>query len=729
MPRGFPFYKQLDQMDCGASCLRMIARHYKKFFPLDYLRELTYQDREGVSLKGISDAAEHIGFHTLAVKISYQRLLKDIPIPCIAHWRQDHFVVVYKVTKSHVWIADPAAGKFKITKREFLEGWISDHQEGEDVGVLLLLEPTPEFYEKEDAKINKGGFKYLFAYFRKYSKLIFQLVLSLLIGSLLQLVLPFLMQAMVDYGINKQDFNFVWLVVIAQIILYISQTSVELIRSWILLHIGSRVNINLISDFLLKLMRLPLRFFETKLTGDLLQRIIDNQRIEQFLTSTSLMTFFSLFNFVVFGIVLFIYNTLIFGVFVLGTLLYLGWVTLFMRKRRELDFKRFDQEAENQNKIIQLIEGIQDIKIHNAEKSLRWSWERTQAKLFRIKLQYLQIDQGQTTGARFINELKNIIISFLAAKAVIDGQMTLGMMLAVLYIIGQLNAPVEQILRFIQSAQNAKISLERLNEIHINNKEESIEGKISILPQSGDLWLENVSFQYSGPNSPQVLKNLNLYIPEGKTTAIVGTSGSGKTTLIKLLLNYYNPTSGTIKLGDFNLSNIQHKIWRSKCGVVLQDSYIFYDTIAKNIALGEEIIDKKKLMHATKVANIQSFVDTLPLGFNTKVGKNGVGLSQGQKQRILIARAIYKNPDYIFFDEATNALDAYNEMMIMDNLQEFFDQKTVIIVAHRLSTVKNADNIIVLESGEIIEQGSHADLTKQKGAYYYLVKNQLELGV
>ncbi|MEM9822445.1 MAG: ATP-binding cassette domain-containing protein, partial [Bacteroidota bacterium] len=539
---------------------------------------------------------------------------------------------------------------------------------------------------------------------------------------------PFMMQALVDVGISQQDYNFIVVILVAQLILFFSQISVEFIRAWILLHIGVRINISLISDFLIKMMKLPIKFFDTKMTGDILQRIYDNQRVENFLASASLITIFSMVNFIIFGFVLFHYDLTIFLIFLFATLAYLIWIVLFLEKRKEYDYRRFDQLAENQSNLIQLIGGVQEIKLHNAEKEKRWAWERIQAKLFRLSLKTLKLDQWQRFGGSMINESKNIIISFYAAKAVIEGRMTLGGMLAVQYIIGQLNGPIEQLVDFIRSAQDAKISLERMNEIHVREDEETPGQNIGILPENGDLTFDNVSFQYGGPHSPQILKNLNLIIPEGKTTAIVGTSGSGKTTMLKLLLNFYQPTSGSVRLGDISLSNVQNRLWRSKCGVVMQNGFIFSDTIAKNIALGDTKIDKRRLLEAVKVANIQTFIEALPLTYNTKIGEDGIGLSQGQKQRLLIARAAYKNPEYIFFDEATNALDAYNEMIIMENLEEFFKNKTVIVVAHRLSTVKNADNIIVLEAGEIVEQGNHEELTALKGAYFYLVRNQLELG-
>ncbi len=728
MPKNFPFYQQLDAMDCGATCLRMIARHFGRYYSLEYLRELTYMGKQGVSLLGISDAAEHIGMQSLAVKTTYDRLAKDIPTPCIAHWNQDHFVVVYKVNKNHVWIADPAAGKFKLTREEFIENWASDVEDGEKFGVLLLLETTPEFYEYEGEGINKSGFGYLFSYFRKYRGLILQLILGLFLGSILQLIFPFLLKSIVDVGISTEDVRFITLIVIAQFVLFLTQTGIDYFRSWILLHIGVRVNISLISDFLIKLTKLPLRFFDTKMTGDLMQRISDHERVQRFLSSTTLVTIFSFINFIVFGLILLVWNKTIFLIFLSGTLLYLGWVFLFMSWRRDLDYKRFDQSAENQGNLIELINGMQEIKLHNAEKQKRWAWERIQARLFRTSMSALRIEQFQRSGAVFINETKNLLMIFLVAKSVTEGVMSLGMLVGIQYIIGQLNNPINRLVEFIRSMQEAKISLERMNEIHTKEDEENVEEKITILPEYGDLVLDKISFQYNGPHSPMVLRNVNLRIPKGKITAIVGTSGSGKTTMLKLLLNFYEPTDGSIRLGDINLANLHNRLWRSKCGVVMQDGFIFNDSIARNIALGDEIINKGKLLQAVKVANIQNFVESLPLGYNTKIGQEGLGLSQGQKQRLLIARAVYKNPEYIFFDEATTALDAYNEMIIMENLEEFFYGRTVVIVAHRLSTVMNADNIIVLEGGEIVEQGTHEELTYIRGAYYQLVRNQLELG-
>ncbi|HAF28700.1 MAG TPA: ABC transporter ATP-binding protein [Bacteroidales bacterium] len=735
----FPNYKQLDAMDCGPTCLRMIAKHYGKSYSLQNLRDKSYITREGVSMLGISDAAEAIGFRSMGVRITFDQLVNEAPLPCVAHWNQNHFVVVYKIKKISpnpfrkggvfVYVSDPARGLIKFTKEEFENAWANTKEDGEEKGLCLLLEPTPDFYKADDEKLNKSGFKFLFSYLRPYKKIIVQLFLGLLLGSLLQLIFPFLTQSIVDKGINNQNLDFVTLIIIAQLVLIFSRTIVEFIRSWILLHLGTRINISLISDFLIKLMKLPVSFFDTKMIGDIIQRIGDHKRIESFLTSSTLNILFSFINLIIFGIVLLYYSINIFLIFLAGSFLYTAWVYLFMKKRRDLDNRRFAQMSSNQSNVIQLITGMQEIKLNNCEKQKRWEWENIQARLFKVNMASLSLSQYQQAGGVLINEVKNVAITFIAAKSVIDGNMTLGMMLAVQYIIGQLNSPINQMITFLQSTQDAKISLERLGEIHQKENEESDEEpKIDILPEHRELNLNNIFFQYEGPHSPFVLDDVNLNIPEKKITAIVGTSGSGKTTLIKLLLGFYNPTKGKINLGDLYLNNVSNRMWRDKCGVVMQDGFIFSDSIANNISVMDEFPDRERLLHAVKVANIQEFIESLPLGYNTKIGQNGVGLSQGQKQRILIARAVYKNPEFIFLDEATNALDANNERTIMENLDQFFKGKTVVIVAHRLSTVKNADQIVVLEKGKIVELGTHTELAKKKGVYYELVKNQLELG-
>ncbi len=728
----FPFYKQLDSADCGAACLRMVAMHYGRHYTFEYLRQLSYLDRDGVSLSGISDAAEKIGLRTLGVKVGFRRLGDDIPLPCVAHWQQDHFVVVYKVQNGKVYVADPKVGKIQYNEQEFMNSWLSDVVNTEPQGVLLLFETTSEFYQKEGETRQSvpTGLAFFWPYLSQYRKLIVQLMLGLVIGSLIQLAFPFMMQALVDKGVQLNDINFVYLILIAQGMLFAGQMAVEFIRGWILLHIGARVNISFVSDFLIKLMRLPVSFFDSRMTGDLLQRIYDNERVERFLTSASLQTLFSIVSLVVLGFVLLHYNPVIFLVFFAGSIVYFSWIAFFLQRRRALDNQRFEQLAENQNMLMQMVNGMQEIKLHNAQRLKRWAWERTQAKLFKVNVKYLATNQIQRAGAAFINEGKNIVISVLAAKGVIEGEMTLGMMLAVQYIIGQMNAPLESLVQFVIQAQEARISLERMGEIQNTNDEESNEAaQVNVLPANGNLSMQGVSFRYGGPYDPWVLRNVNVVIPEGKTTAIVGPSGSGKSTLLKLLLNFYQPTEGSVRIGEVSLGSLNPKLWRNYCGVVMQDGYLFYDTIARNIALGDENVDRRRLLYAANMANIQSFVESLPSGYNTKTGNEGTGLSQGQRQRILIARAIYKDPQYLFFDEATNALDAHNERSIMQNMYQAFQQKTVVVVAHRLSTVRNADNIIVLDRGEVVEQGTHEQLTARKGVYYNLVREQLELGV
>ena len=727
----FPHYRQLDAMDCGPTCLRMVTKHHGKNFSLQKLRASSRITREGVSLLGISEAAENIGMRTMGVRISFEQLITEAPLPCVVHWSQNHFVVLHKVSrkggKTILHVADPAESLITYTEEEFKKQWLSTQTEGEEKGIALLIEPSPDFYKQKEDEIDKSSFKFLFSYLRPYKKYIGQLLLALLTGSLLQLIFPFLTQSVVDFGIANNNINFIYLVLAAQLVLFTAQKVSDIIRSWILLHISTRINISLISDFLIKLMKLPVSFFDTKMTGDLMQRIDDHSRIENFLTSTSLSIVFSVFNLIIFSGVLLFYSVKIFGVFVLGSIFYGVWIYFFMEKRRKLDFKRFQQLSANQSNVIQLIQGMQEIKLNNSERTKRWEWERIQAAIFKVSVKSLSLDQYQQTGSAFINEIKNIFISFLAASAVIKGEMTLGMMLAVQYIIGQMNSPITQMIGFMRSAQDAKISLERLGEIHQKEDEEKPEDEKE-LPENKDIRLENVSFSYSGLPSEYVLKNINLTIPANKTTAIVGTSGSGKTTLLKLLLSFYPPNKGDIKIGGMLLENYSIRYLREQFGSVMQDGFIFSDTISGNISISDERVDTKKLSHAAEMANIKEFVEGLPLRYNTKIGSDGTGISQGQKQRILIARAIYKNPQFILFDEATNSLDANNERIIMENLNTFFQGKTAVVVAHRLSTVKNADKIIVLEKGELVEEGTHAELSTLKGEYYRLVKNQLELG-
>ena len=717
-------------MDCGPTCLRMIAKHYGRSISLEKLRSISETTRAGSSLQGISLAAEQIGFRTMGVKIDFNNLAENAPLPCVVFWNERHFVVVYKIKTNTVYVADPAHGLLTYSKAEFIANWIGAHAtEQTEEGIALLLEPTPKLTQKEsdDVAPSTQGFRFLFRYLKGYRKLMVQLGIGLFIVSLLQLIFPFLTQSVVDIGIQNKDLPFLYLVLVGQLFVFFGRTTVEIIRGWILLHLSTRINISLVSDFLIKLMKLPLAFFDVKMTGDIMQRINDHQRIEQLLTNQTLNVLFSLFNLVVFSIVLAIYNVPVFLIFLVGSVLYFAWVSFFLKKRKDLDHKRFSQLSDERNKIMELIQGMQEIKLHNAERKKRWGWEQLQVRLFRIQTSSLSLEQWQSNGANFINELKNILISFFTAKLVIDGQLTLGMMLSITYIIGQLNAPIGQFLGFIFSWQDAKISLERLAEIHNKeNEEPALENLAHELPENKTLSIENVSFRYTGA-ATNVLENISFTIPENKITAIVGASGSGKTTLMKLLLRFYEPTEGKLKIGESELNTIRQYTWRAHCGSVMQDGFLFNDTIANNIAVADEYVDKTKLKKAAHIANIREFVDSLPLNFNTKIGSDGMGISGGQKQRMLIARAVYKDPKFLFFDEATSALDANNEKVIMENLNAFFEGRTAVVIAHRLSTVKNADQIIVLDHGKIIEQGTHLELIALKGSYYHLVKNQLEL--
>ncbi|MFV8334710.1 peptidase domain-containing ABC transporter [Flavobacterium sp. RSP29] len=735
----FPNYIQADSKDCGPNCLKIISKHYGKTINIQELRDFSETTREGSNLLFLSDAAEKIGFRTLGVKLSSKKL-DEAPLPCILHWSKEHYVVLYKIKKGSYFISDPGFGLIEYDQKDFIKFWVGNNaEETTEEGIVLLLEPTPKFYQNEfDADENNVfGFSLLAKYIFPYKSFITQLIIGLIAGSILQLVFPFLTQSIVDVGIQNRNIHFIYLVLFAQLFLFFGKTALEFIRSWILLHLSSRINISLISDFFIKLMNLPISFFDVRMTGDIMQRINDHHRIERILTTSSLNVLFSMINMVIMGGVLAYYNLQIFAVFFLGSFFYFLWVILFLKRREKLDYKRFAETSQEQSKVIELINGMQEIKLHNAEKQKRWGWEYVQARLFKVSMKGLILEQTQTIGSNFINELKNIIIIFLSAKLVIDGEITLGMMMAISSIVGNLNGPIVQLISFIREVQDAKISLARLSEIH-QKEDETQQGvhQAHDIPKDCKIVIKNLSFRYIGSDIP-VLDNLNLVIPAHKITAIVGTSGSGKTTLMKLLLKFYEPNSGAINLTPAQLKgegvgadlrNLAQKAWRANIGAVMQEGFIFNDTIANNIAIGVDFIDKKRLVYAADVANITEYIDGLPLGYNTKIGMEGVGMSTGQKQRLLIARAVYKNPEMLFFDEATSALDANNEKIIMEKLDIFFKNKTVIVIAHRLSTVMNADQIVVLEKGKIIEIGNHQELVKLKGSYYELVRNQLQLG-
>lgn len=721
-------------MDCGPACLGMIAKHYGRFYSLDNLRRISFLGRDGVSLLGISRAAEKIGFRTIGGRLTFDSLTEKAILPCIVHWNQNHFVVVYQIKKSlngtfNIYVADSGKGLLKYSQEEFCRHWITTRTNSKEKGVALILEPTNVFYEIEGEDVpSKTRLTFLGKYLLKYKRFFGHLIVGLFLGSILQLIFPFLTQAVVDTGIEGRDIHFIWLILLAQLTLLFSRTVIDFVRRRIVLHVSTRINISLISDFFIKLMKLPMNFFETKLTGDLLQRIEDHRRIEDFLTMQTLNLFFSVFSFFVFGIVLFVYNIPIFLVFLMGSVLYGVYISVFLKKRRILDYRLFEQQGINRNVVYQLVTGMQEIKLQGCEQRKRWEWEDVQANFFDVNLQSLTLRQNQEIGGFLINELKNIFITILAASAVIDGSLTLGMMLAIQYIIGQLNSPVEQLVKFIYKWQDVSISLDRMNEIHVQKNEENENRTMNILPDDCSIHIRDLSFKYDGAGSDMVLDHINFKIPQGKVTAIVGASGSGKTTLVKLLLGYYSPDEGIINIGSKDLMQVNLTWWRSICGTVMQGGYLFSDTIARNIAVTDDEIDLNRLRHAAQIANIADYIEALPLGYNTLVGQDGQGVSQGQRQRILIARVVYKFPQFVILDEATNALDATNEKVIVENLQQFYKDKTVIVVAHRLSTVKTADQIVVLDAGKVIEIGTHEELTGKRGAYFELVRNQLELG-
>lgn len=731
----FPSYLQLDGMDCGAACLQIIAKYYGRYFSQQTMRDLCHITRNGVSLRGVSDAAEAIGFRTMGAKLTWEQLAKDVQLPCIVHWNQMHFIVVYAIKKKRgkyqVAVSDPAEGLLVYPQERFLKSWLQamDDSGSRRQGIALLLAPKAEFYREEGDEEKPAGLRELVQYLRPYGSYIRQVMFAMLTASLISLIFPFLTQSMVDSGIGTGDMGFVVTILIAQLFLVVGQMANNMIRSWLMLHITTRVSISLISDFLYKLMALPIAFFDSKNVGDILQRIRDYSRIQSFLTGALISTLMAVVTFIIYGFIMSGYDGGILCVFLAGSVAYVGWIQAFMKRRRKLDYMQFQEAASNQSTLIQLVNGMQDVKQNTCEQQKRWEWEHIQAKLFRISTRSLTLGQTQEIGGTLIDQAKNIIISFLAASAVISGSMTLGAMMALQYIIGQLNAPLQQFVTFMQSLQDARLSLERMDEIQKkDNEEDLLNHKIQSIPTQADICLQEVSYQYDGPRSPRVLKGVNLQIPAGKVTAVVGTSGSGKTTLLKMLLGFYEPCEGEIRLDGKPLRNYSIRNWRKQCGVVMQEGFIFSDTIAGNIGLSDEYPDLEKIKKAARRAHIDDFIESLPMGYATQIGAQGHGLSTGQKQRILIARAIYKDASYLFFDEATNSLDANNERFIMEQLETFFHGKTVVIVAHRLSTVQQADNIVVLEQGEIKEQGTHAALVAKKGRYYKLVKNQLELG-
>ncbi len=725
----FRLVRQHDGMQCGVACMAMICRHYDKGLSISWLESLCHASKEGVSLKALHDLSIELGMDSVAGKVSLDNL-HEVPLPCILHWNQNHFVVLYKINDryTHFWIADPGKGKYRCDIKEMKQHWISTESNGVEKGIAMFLEPNGRFGSIREGKPERRSFRFMMGYLRQYRRYLIQIFLGLLLGCLLQVVMPFLTQSIVDIGIRHEDIGFIWLVLLGELMIVIGRTATDFIRRWLLLHISMRINISLVSDFFIKLLKLPMSFFDTKLMGDLLQRIGDHTRVQNFLTGQTLNIIFSFLSFIIFGIVLLVYNRLIFLVFTICSVGYGGWIAMFLSRRKVLDYELFEQQAINQNRTYQFITSMQEIKLQDCERRRRWEWEDTQADLFAVQMKSLKLQQTQEAGSIFINEVKNILITVLAATAVINGEMTLGEMLAVQYIIGQLNSPVSQFMQFIYSLQDVRISLERINEIHEGRNEETQENQATGFAAEKSITVDSIDFKYDPHALKNTLEGISFDIPEGKVTAIVGASGSGKTTFIKLMLGYYPVMSGSISIAGRNINEYNLKWWRRHCGVVMQDGVIFSESIARNIAVDDNEIDPERLREAARIACIDDYVMSLPLKYDTKIGRDGVGLSQGQKQRILIARAVYRNPDFIFLDEATNALDAKNERAIVENLDVFYRGRTVVVVAHRLSTVRNADRIIVLDGGRVVETGNHDSLIERKGAYYNLVKNQLELG-
>lgn len=724
----FPNYRQLDGKDCGPTCIQIIAKYYGKFISLQEIRELSAISKEGLSLYELGLTAERLGLKSLPIKATLSNLVTEIPLPCIAHWGNKHYIVIYKTDKKYVYVSDPLLGLVKYTRDEFIKRWIGINNEKSEKGILLLLEPTDKFNDiKSTANpSNIYAFNYFISHLKPYKKQTTQLLLTMFVLTLIQAILPFITQAIVDTGITSKDYNFIILLLVANVVLVISVTLGNWIRQSINIHISSRIKISILSNYIIKLLKLPLAYFENKLVGDILQRALDYDRMENFIMNSAFSIILAFFNLLVFGVILFIYQPILLFVFILGAMLYITWTLFFWNIRKKMDFEFFALMAKNNSHWIELLTHIEEIKNNNYEQGKRWSWEKIQVKLYRINLKILKINQIEVVGSNLINTLTDIALTFLTVYFVIEGEITLGMMIAVQYILGQLKSPLSAIIQFISSYQSALISFARINE-STSIPEEQLEENIyhRALPETKSLTLKKVYFAYNN-TAKSTLTNINLTIPQGKITAIVGASGSGKSTLLKILSRLYKPSSGDYFIGNTNMSSVDISFWRNKLGVVNQNSDVFKETIKENIILGSEY-EIDKFYEVIKRVNLLDEIEGMPAGFNTLMGENGRGLSEGQKQRIMIARALYKNPDYLFLDEATNSLDSINESILVKNLNEIFEGKTVVIVAHRLATIKNADNIIVLDKGEIVEIGNEKELLSKKGFYYRLIKNQIIL--
>ncbi|MFV0507361.1 MAG: peptidase domain-containing ABC transporter [Bacteroidales bacterium] len=723
----FPHDRQMDAKDCGPSCLKIIAKNYGKYYSLQYLRDLCGITREGVSFLDISYAAEKIGLRSLSVKATIDDLLVRVSLPCIIHWDDNHFIVVYKTKSSRIYVSDPAKGLLSYNPEEFKKKWYKEH---DGFGVLMALEPMANFKQIEaHERIEKfKTFENLINYFMPYKKAFGILIVVMLLATGLQALLPFISKAVIDTGIYARDISFIRLMLVGNIVLILSVTLSNVLRDWVLLHVSTRVNISLISDYLIKLMKLPITFFENKLVGDILQRAYDHERIRSFVLNNTLGMLFAMVTFFIFCIILLIYNANIFFIFIGGSALYVAWVMIFLSIRKKLDWEYFELNSKNQSYWVETVENMHEIKINNYEDTKRWKWEALQARIHRLSLKVLKINNAQQLGAQFVNHITNLGVTFFCAIAVINGEITFGIMISTQFIIGMLNGPVAQFVGFVQSAQYAKLSFMRINEIHkLRDEGETtvVVGNSMELPAEKNLTIKNLCFQYS-QHAPLVLRNVFLKIPEGKVTAIVGDSGCGKSTLLKLLLRLYHPTAGEINIGSMSVNNISLRQWRAKCGCVMQEGKLFSDTIQNNIVLSDENVDYDALKQAARIANINEEIEAMPQAYQTVIGEMGRGLSGGQRQRVLIARAMYKKPDYLFLDEATNALDSINEQKIVRALNNVFQNRTVVIVAHRLSTIRKADQIVVMKAGMVVEVGNHESLMKEKRFYYELIQSQYE---
>ncbi|AIM35478.1 ABC transporter ATP-binding protein [Sphingobacterium sp. ML3W] len=712
-------------MDCGATCLRIICKYFGVVISTTKLRDLCFTTNRGVNMLGIAEAAEELGLEPEASQLSVDKL-DQVGLPAILHWKQNHFVVLYKIQNEKFYISDPANKLIKYSREDFENNWYPSTEIGK--GVLISLSIPTRSKHNFGKSNSENKWKNILRYFSGHTNLFIQLFIGLILSGIFELSIPFLTQNAVDLGINQKNIDFLYFVLFSQLLFFIGQISISAFRSWTLLHISTRVNIEILTDFLIKLMKLPFSFFDKRTSGDILQRMEDQQRIEEFITKSFLDAIYSIIHVMIFGSILYFYSVRIFIVFFVCTILYIIWILIFMRSRKEIDIRQFDLSSLNSTYTVEMIQSIRDIKLNNAEQQIRLIWEDIQARIFKLKEKSLFVFQAQSIGSTAINSIRTILITFLSARAVIDGDITIGAMMAVQYITGSIDTPIKNVLGLIQSYQDASLSVERLNEIYEAGEERvSVDNYTEIIPSNAFIRFENVTFKYFGSGNRPIFTNLNMHFPAGKTTAIVGESGSGKTTILKLILRFYDLQAGIIKVGNCNLERIDFKIWRDACGCVLQDNIIFSNTIEENISIGSDQIDYERLNEAIKIACLDDFINEQPFGLKTKIGNAGKGISQGQKQRILIARAVYKQPKFIFLDEATNALDAKNEKNIINNLSSFFKNRTVIVVAHRLSTVKNADNIIVMEKGAIIEQGTHLQLVAKKATYFHLIKNQLEL--